>query len=423
MIFDGPDRMTRNDFDKMKIVELIHEHGKSIHFSRSNKVISKEMGSEDEFMFDIEVAVAKKMSKDISRKASMGMQEKANQGDFAGTAPLGYINNQQTKLIESDPDRSHYVKRAFELMATGNFSIQSLADRLYREGLRSKKGNVVRKSALALILNNPIYYGWFNWKGKCHKGNHEAIISKALYDRAQEITGARYNRSRVTKRNFPFSGVARCSVCNCTVLGELVKDKYIYYHCGLSNGRHKVAYIPAPQMPDLFAKSVQSISLDDERADWLLEVIEHTQKGETEYRKRRLAVLTREQTKLENRLSKLFDAMFDDDIDEQMLKRKQQDYQEQIENVTVEIDSLASGSADTAQYARKILELCKRLYDIYITVNDEKKAQLLRIIGSNFWLKGRTVSVTYNKPFNYLANLPGHIEKLPRLDSNQRPAD
>ena len=76
IIFDVPDRMTRNDMDKIRIYTLIKIHGKKIHFSRSNKTIDKDSGSEDEFMLDIEVAVAKKMSNDISRKTRMGCLKK-----------------------------------------------------------------------------------------------------------------------------------------------------------------------------------------------------------------------------------------------------------------------------------------------------------------------------------------------------------
>ena len=74
VIFDILDRMTRNDFDKMKIMELVKQFDKVIHFSRTNKIYSRNSGTDDEFMMDIEVAVAKKMSNDISRKTKMGMQ-------------------------------------------------------------------------------------------------------------------------------------------------------------------------------------------------------------------------------------------------------------------------------------------------------------------------------------------------------------
>jgi site-specific DNA recombinase len=88
IIFDVTDRMTRNDFDKLKIYTLIKEHDKTIHLARSNKVFDKNSGSEEEFMLDIEVAVAKKKYNDISRKTKMGMLEKAEQGQTVAVLRL-----------------------------------------------------------------------------------------------------------------------------------------------------------------------------------------------------------------------------------------------------------------------------------------------------------------------------------------------
>jgi len=78
IIFDVTDRMTRNDFDKIKIIDLIKLHGKTIHFSRSNKAIDKNSGSEDVFMLDIEVAVAKKMSNDMTFPKSVDVLLREN---------------------------------------------------------------------------------------------------------------------------------------------------------------------------------------------------------------------------------------------------------------------------------------------------------------------------------------------------------
>lgn len=414
IIFDVLDRMTRNDFDKMKIVRLIKEHGKSIHFSRSNKVINNESGSEEEFMFDIEVAVAKKMSKDISRKASMGMQEKANQGNFAGTAPLGYRNNKQTKQIEIDQERSHYIKRAFELKASGNYSIQALADRLYKDGLRTKKGNQVRKSAMSLLLNNPIYYGSFNWKGQLHEGKHKPIISKDLFDRVQDMFSSKGNRAKLTKHNFPFQGVARCGICNCTILGELKKSKYIYYHCGFSKGRHDSDYISAKEMPSLFADIVRKVTITDEIANWLTEAIAFHQSKESNYRRERRAGLAKEQGRLQSRLSILYDKLLDDELDTDMLRFKERELRERLSTTKSELQLLEVSCGEAVQHAQRLLELCKRLYDVYLSVDDQNKAKLLRVLGSNYILIGRSVCVTYNKPFNFLANLPSRTEKLPR---------
>jgi len=140
IIFDVTDRMTRNDFDKLKIYTLIKEHGKTIHLARSNKVFDKNSGSEEEFMLDIEVAVAKKQSNDISRKTKMGMLEKAEQGLYPSVAPIGYKNNRLTHLIEVDEERALFIRKAFTLMASGSYSLAAIVKILNQEGFRGRKG-------------------------------------------------------------------------------------------------------------------------------------------------------------------------------------------------------------------------------------------------------------------------------------------
>jgi len=240
IIFDVPDRMTRNDFDKLKILKLTKEHDKRIHFARTGKVLDKNSGSDDLFMLDIEVAVAKKMSEDISRKAIMGLNEKARQGDYPGPAPVGYMNkgDRERKWIEIERTQSKYVARAFELMATGNYSLSTLVDKLQDDGFRSKNGNRIYKSTLQHILRNPIYYGAFRWNGMLYQGNHEAVVAKSLFERVQMILSGSWNFNRPRTHKFAFNNLMECAYCGCKVLGERVKEKYIYYHCSFSKGRH-----------------------------------------------------------------------------------------------------------------------------------------------------------------------------------------
>ncbi len=424
IIFDVLDRMTRNDFDKMRITNLIKNHSKIIHFSRTNKILDKDSDSSDVFMFDIEVAVAKKMSEDISRKASMGMQEKASQGFFSGTAPIGYLNNTTTKLIVIDTERAPFIKRAFELKASGNYSNQSLVDLLYREGLRTRRGNPVKKSSISRLLNNHIYYGSFHWKGQLLEGKHEPIISKQLFDSVQKILSSKGNRPMKTKHNFPFQGVARCGECGCTILGEFRKGKYTYYHCGFSKGRHESnKYITSKKMPLLFEDIVAKVAISDELSSWVIDSIAYHQTGEQNYRKERNASLNKEQGKLQKRRSNLYDKLLDNDIDNDMFKDKEQEIKERLATINYELEQINTSGNNAIRHAKKLLELCKGLYDVYLSVDDKKKAQLLRIIGSNYSLVGTTVSVTYNKPFNFLVNLPDSIIKLRWQDLNLRQAD
>lgn len=273
IIFDVADRMTRNDMDKIHIYTLIKLHNKRVHFSRSNKTIDKYSGSEDEFMLDIEVAVAKKMSNDISRKTKMGMTEKAEQGLYPSYAPLGYKNNLLTHLIEIEESEACYIRKAFLMMASGAYSLQMIADILFKEGFRGRKGNRVGKSTIDSLLRNQVYYGAFNWNGKIFQGSHELIVSKEMFDKVQDILSGNFH-TRGNKKEFHFNNLILCGICGCKVSGEEKKNRYKYYHCTFSKGRHpEYSYVREEELMRLFEKPVRSVAINNKIAAWLLDVI------------------------------------------------------------------------------------------------------------------------------------------------------
>jgi site-specific DNA recombinase len=63
-----------------------------------------------------------------------------------------------------DPERAPFIRLAFELYSTGQFSLHSLADKLYEQGLRNNPGKKVGVNRLAQILRNPFYIGIIRMK-------------------------------------------------------------------------------------------------------------------------------------------------------------------------------------------------------------------------------------------------------------------
>ncbi len=421
IIFDVTDRMTRNDFDKLKIYTLIKEHDKTIHFSRTNKRFNKNSNSDDEFMFDIEVAVAKKMSNDISRKARMGLREKAEQGFYPSLAPIGYKNNSTTHLIYLDEEKAPYIKRAFSLMATGSYSLSMLADKLYREGFRSRNGGCTKKCGIGLILKNPIYYGAFRWSGGFYQGSHAPIVSKGLFDQVQSVMNGKF-RSSIQKKNFAFNNLITCGICNCKILGERKKNRYTYYHCTFSKGRHDgIGYVREEKLAIMFEDPIKKITIDEELAAWLIKDIKERTKGTLKLQKNRIMSLKTQYEKVSNRLSVLYDAKFDGEIDEGIFEQKEREYKTQLIEIKSEIDNSNGINPNCYEDAQKILELSKRLYSLYIRANYEEKVKILRFVASNYTLLNISLYPTYRKPFDILAKGHDRITERGRRDSNSRP--
>jgi hypothetical protein len=95
-----------------------------------------------------------------------------------------------------------------------------------------KSGAQIPASTVHAILRNRVYTGQFDWNGKTYEGRHEALVSIDLWEQVQNVIGGRLaKKSKLGKRDFAFSGLIACHACGCAVVGEIKKERYVYYHC------------------------------------------------------------------------------------------------------------------------------------------------------------------------------------------------
>jgi DNA invertase Pin-like site-specific DNA recombinase len=127
-----------------------------------------------------------------SRKRGMWM---------GGHPPLGY-EVRDRKLIVNEGDAAT-VRRIFErFTAVGSATL--LARELVAEGLRSRRGRPFDKGILYRLLNNRIYIGEAVHKGTSYVGEHQAIISKPLWDKVHSIIAdSPHKRAGNSRRQTP----------------------------------------------------------------------------------------------------------------------------------------------------------------------------------------------------------------------------
>src|SRR3984957_13831432 len=232
MLVEKTDRLYRNLKDWVTVDELDVE----MHFPKEGVVLSRESRSSEKFMHGIKVLMAKNYIDNLSEETRKGMTEKAEQGLWPSNAPLGYRNvtgPDGKKTIIPDEIVSSIIRNLFEWYARGDISIREATKRARAAGLvfRKSRGRIPG-STVAKILRSRIYTGRFDWDGKTYQGRHEPIISADLWERVQDVLDGRIGRkSRTRKRGFAFSGLIECEACGCAIVGEIKKERYVYYHC------------------------------------------------------------------------------------------------------------------------------------------------------------------------------------------------
>jgi DNA invertase Pin-like site-specific DNA recombinase len=110
-----------------------------------------------------------------SRKRGMWM---------GGFVPLGY-EVRDRKLVINDAEAAT-VRMIFERFVEVG-SATALARTLAAEGVRTRRGRLVDKGFLYKLINNRVYIGDAVHKGTAYPGEHEAIITRALWDKVHGI--------------------------------------------------------------------------------------------------------------------------------------------------------------------------------------------------------------------------------------------
>jgi site-specific DNA recombinase len=188
------------------------------------------------------------------------MLNKAKNGGTNGLAKLGYRNATKTvdghkvNTIAVDEERSQYVRLAFELFATGDYTADSLQAKLTEAGLRMPSGKPVSVQTVQKLLRDRYYTGVVVYKGMEYQGRHEPLISEELFERVQRVIDAHSGTGTRSRTHFHYlKGLLYCDRCKQRFIVQRAIGRaggeYFYYFCrGRQDGVCDHPYVPVEVM-------------------------------------------------------------------------------------------------------------------------------------------------------------------------------
>jgi site-specific DNA recombinase len=211
------DRLSRNAMDAALLVDLM-DRGKLVEIVTPSQTFRNT--PIDKFIFGLSCGQAKMENDKKGIDVKRGLEKKAKLGMIPNHSTVGYMNDKNTargsKKILSDPERLPMVRKMWDLMLTGTYTVPEVWKIVTDEwGFRMPNGKRMGRSTIYYMFSNPVYYGMFQFplkSGNWYKGTHEAIITEEEFDKVQVLLG-RVGKPRPKTHVFDFVGMMRCGEC------------------------------------------------------------------------------------------------------------------------------------------------------------------------------------------------------------------
>ncbi len=264
----APDRLSRNAGDLGMLVDLMDQE-KLQKIKTYSQTFSN--NPNEKFLLMILCSQAKLENDQKGINVKRGIRAKCSMGWRPGIAPLGYMNRAfgGVKDIIVDPKRGPVVKEMFERVAYRQQSGRRIKEWMDKIGFTTRNEKKIQISLIYLMLRNPFYYGYFEYSGDWHKGAHEPLITKEVFDEAQKELDERCIPKVRGKTEFPYKGLFNCYTCGTSVCGEEKYRKkkngstnyHVYYHCTRSrNPNCKEPYVTEIDLIKLIKQNILNLS-------------------------------------------------------------------------------------------------------------------------------------------------------------------
>lgn len=407
LLFIKWDRFSRNTLESYQMIDAFNQLAIQVNaIEQPLDLTIPEQG----LMLAVYLSMPEVENHRRSLNITAGMRRAFKEGRYVGMAPKGYDNGRDAskKPILIPNKDARYIQEAFELMATGNYQRNEVFYKLKAKGFKSSK------TVFANILNTHLYYGgvyikaYKDEKETVVNGIHEPIITKALFDKVQQVMNNRKKGKHLVPKKynekFPLKEFLRCPYCNKQMRASSSKGRteyYNYYHCvSPCKGRYTLEEVH--QMVENF---LGDISFDKQFQELYFEIIKEKLTEDT--KQKALGAKHYENlNSIEDKLIKLQDLYIDGDMD----KAGYESAKERYENIRAELKSKEASSEDNKKLIELYNRATKKFVDIDIQYNRSDIEHKRKIIGSifekNIQFENKKVrTATLNPILNEITNI------------------
>ncbi len=221
------DRFSRSGANAIYITDELKKQGILVIFVTQPTDASTSSGSLQQ---NIQYIFSAYDNQQRREKCMAGTKEALLRGEWCTVPPTGYdiIRKEGRKMIVVN-EKGKLLRKAFLWKAHDNLSMEEIRIRLKDLCLS------IPHQRLSVIFRNPFYCGLITHNaldGQIVEGKHEAMVSKEIFLKVNDILSARVQGFKVIRDNehVPLKNFIKCGHCGDSMPGYLVRKKGLWYY-------------------------------------------------------------------------------------------------------------------------------------------------------------------------------------------------
>jgi DNA invertase Pin-like site-specific DNA recombinase len=433
-------RIFRNSFDAAITKRDLTKYGTRV----VPTIMDLGEGPESDMVEIIMHAVGEYQSKANGADIAYKMAAKARSGGTLGRAPLGYLNARDLSegrnigVVTFDPERAPLIKTAFELYASGDYSIETLADELTRRGLRTKAARFpsgpISTSKLQALLRDPYYIGYITYDGELISGRHERLVSDELLDQTQAILDERGYAGQRQRRHLHYlKGSLWCGQCHDKgVESRMIMQwangnggRYCYFFCRRKQ-QHLCSsrYVESDAIEAAVVDFYDTLRFPSDIAETMRKLMDETLEEKEGASKLLHQQLTAQLLRLDRQEENLLDLVANGGQSSAKVKERINVIQRDRSKITQQLDQTGELLAVGAALIEDALTLLNDPQGLYEQMGPEQRRLMNQAFYEKLYLFDDTISgPAFNPPFDELLQAKHALSTAARTgDASGRPS-
>jgi DNA invertase Pin-like site-specific DNA recombinase len=421
------DRLARNHLEWGELMHLLQTG-----VIQSIWTMHREYQSSDSaLLISLEASMATQFSVDLSEIVKRGLHKKVALGQPPIVAPMGYLNTKHNEhgsnSILVDPVRWLLMRKAFDLMLTRQYTMAQVVAILNNEHnfrtrtSKRRKGKPLAISVLHRSITDPFYTGYFNYRGKLHKGTYKPMITIEEYDTIQEILG-RKQKAKPKRHDFAFTGLMKCGVCGCAITASKKTKKlqttgeyktYAWYHCTKRKGSAACSdklYTTEKEMEDMIEHELEKLTITPLWKEWTFEAIKEGSADELDKHEKLLKNTREYEQKLLVELDNLLDLRISNELTEETYNQKKAERMSLLIRVQEKCRRLKNNVDDWISQVEEKLIFAETVIEKFKTRDPKLQKMICSYIGRDWVLRDKKLIFTRHEWFSDIEKIKNHYE-------------